>query len=659
MNPSELPPVQSTLDASNPSLISYHRPPLEISVLGGINLDSLDRMRVTLKITSSQNQLPALRHNLDLYNDSQSEKLIRKCAQRLEVGGSLCAQAFAELTEHLEAYRLEHQDTSTAAIPEAISLSAEEHAEAQAFLKGKGLLERTNNLIGQSGVIGEDINRLLMYLIFTSRKRQHPLHAVSLGSSGTGKTHLQSTVGQLIPEEDRLEITTLTENALYYFGQQELRHKLILIEDLDGAESTLYPIRELQSKRRITKTIASKDHQGDTRARHLCVEGPVSIAGCTTREQLYEDNANRSFLLYLDESPEQDERIMAYQRALSAGKIDVHQEKAAALLLQNCQRLLEPIRVVNPYAEHLKIPQEVFKPRRTNAHYLAFIEAITFYHQGQRPICCDEATGEAYIETTLEDIQAANRLMKDVLLRKSDQLSGACRNYFESLKSWLRESGQTVFTNTQVRQALRPTPNANNQKRFSLQLQQAGFIRRSTLPDGEALGDRKNGFYYEVVSMDEYQHLQSDIENVLDQIYTDLATAEKNQPIIQEVGSGSEAVHAPGEPLPAAPVGQSGKRFTKTQDGQAVKKSADYLHPQSSTKPALLDSLKTTLQALTVLASEHGTEAWHKGRIVAEHTHRTKRTETRCLKTLADQGIIERLWQDRAYLYRLPQSPKP
>ena len=40
------------------------------------------------------------------------------------------------------------------------------------------------------------------------------------------------------------------------------------------------------------------------------------------------------------------------------------------------------------------IPKEVFKPRRTNAHYLAFIEAVTFYHQYQEK-CHDTETGES------------------------------------------------------------------------------------------------------------------------------------------------------------------------------------------------------------------------------------------------------------------------
>ena len=66
----------------------------------------------------------------------------------------------------------------------------------------------------------------------------------------------------------------------------------------------------------------------------------------------------------------------------------------------------------------------------------------------------DKQSGEIYIETTPEDIAEANALMKAVLLRKSDQLSGACRNYFERLKQHLNESKETSFTNRQISLAL-------------------------------------------------------------------------------------------------------------------------------------------------------------------------------------------------------------
>jgi uridine kinase len=319
---------------SNPESLIYQNELLKLTVLGGIKLDGLDRMRSTLKIELKQSSVPPVRHNLDLYNDLACEKLIRRTAEKLEIGTSVIAASVAELTGQLEEYRMKQIKENQPKPYEPPKLTAEEREQAESFLQAPNLLERTNEMIGKSGVVGEETNRLLMYLIFTSRKQTQPLHIVSLGSSGTGKTHLQEKVGELMPDEDRIEITTLSENAFYYFGQRELKNKLILIEDLDGAENVLYPLRELQSKKRISKTIAHKNTKGETRTIHLVVEGPVSVSGCTTREQIYEDNANRSFLIYLDESKEQDKRIMDYQRKLSARKINREQEEAITQLLQ-------------------------------------------------------------------------------------------------------------------------------------------------------------------------------------------------------------------------------------------------------------------------------------------------------------------------------------
>jgi hypothetical protein len=352
---------------------------------------------------------------------------------------------------------------------------------------------------------------------------------VSLGTSGIAKTHLQEKVGALIPEEDRIEITTLSENAFYYFGKRQLQNKLILIEDLDGAEDVLYPLRELQSKKRISKTVVHKNTKGETRTVHLTVEGPVSVAGCTTKESLYEDNANRSFLIYIDESKEQDERVMQYQRKLSAGKVDTAEQKQIITAFQNMQRVLQNIQVRNPYAELLAIPNEVLKPRRTNAHYLAFIELVTFYHQYQREKKYDAQTGEEYIETTPQDITEANKLLKEILLRKSDQLTGACRDYFERLKEWLQKENRKTFSNREVRQALRINP--SNQKRYTLELVANYMVR-------VANGKKARGYEYEVVSYEEYKLLKSGIETVLDEI---LVRVERS--------NGSPVVHRTGEPL--------------------------------------------------------------------------------------------------------------
>ena len=537
--------MDEQLNTQNPEHLTYKHDQILFTVLGGIRLDGLDRLRATIKIEMDGE---AIRHNIDLYNDTQSEKLIRKTAERFSIGTAYISKAIAGLTNELEGYRIE--EIQKQSIKQQIKkvLTAEEKEAAIKFLKQTDLLKHTNEQIGKSGVVGEELNRLLMYLIFTSRKTNRPLHMVSFGSSGSGKSHLQEKVSELIPQEEKIEITSLTGNAFYYFDKDELGHKLILIEDLDGALAALYPIRELQSKQKISKTVTIKDKKGNAKTIHLVVYGPVSIAGCTTQERIYEDNANRSFLIYLDESEEQDEKVMQYQRLLSAGKINITEQLQTKELLKNTQYVLQPITVRNPYAEHLKIPKDVFKPRRTNAHYIAFIEAITFYKQYQREQKVDQATGEAYIETTLEDIQEANQLMKHILLRKSDELSGACRTFFETLKQHLKTSDQKEFTNREIRNALRI--NHNTQKMYMTELQQYNCIRKKE-------GDKKKGFVYEVISYEEYQQLETRINTVLDEILTQLKQT--------EVGKLEEVV-TPSQPLKRKPVKESSKKLVKQSD---------------------------------------------------------------------------------------------
>jgi len=501
------------LNTENPEQLIYSTEHVQVEILGGIRLDRLDSLRVTLKLVCNDSR-QALRHNLDLYNDIQVNKLIRRAAGKLELGMAAIMDVLENLTDELETYRLsEIKANQQEEVVKEKELTKQETTAAIKFLKQENLIEKTSEMIAQSGVVGEERNALLMYLIFTSRKRSTPLHIISLGASGTGKSHLQEKVAELIPEEDKIEITDLSENAFYYFERNQLQHKLILIEDLDGADTAFYPLRELQSKKRISKTIVKKLANGKTQTVQLVVEGPVSVAGCTTKEAIYEDNANRSFLIYIDDSKEQDEQIMNYQRQVSAGQIDTEQEDKVKELLKNTQRVLRPIKVINPYAPYLQIPIEVFKPRRTNNHYLQFVEAITFYHQRQREEKVNKQTGEIYIETTLEDIKIANDLMKEVLLRKSDLLTGACRKYFEKIKLYLIASEEKKFTNLSIGSAFRIP--ISTVKRYHGQLMSIGYLRAS-----KEKGSKTN--YYQVVSYKEYQQMQESVTGALDELYKEL-----------------------------------------------------------------------------------------------------------------------------------------
>ena len=495
------------LDYTNPELLLYTTDHLLITILGGIKITGLDRLRVTLKIEprAHSNALP-VRHSLDLYHSNQVEKLVQTIAEQLELGSSASAKTISRLTGKLEQYRQEQMELLKPKKVEKKSMDEAEKSEALKYLKDPKLLRNTLNDIATSGIVGEKNNSLIAYLAYTSRKRKKPLHIMCLGASGTGKTYLQEKVSELIPEEDKIEITSLSDNAFYYFGRYELQNKLILIEDLDGAENALYPLRELQSKRRIGKTVTVKDNKGKMKTINLKVEGPVCVSSCTTRERIYEDNANRCILLYIDGSSEQDKRIMAYQQAVSSAQINHRNEQGIKFKIQNVQRLLRPIKIVNPYAELIDLPQQVFKPRRTLLLLLSFIETITFYHQYQRKVKTNDM-GERYIETTKGDIEAAFSLMKEVLFSKSDELTKASRNFLEMLKSTTKK-GEVFYANA-LRKRLRVP--SSTLKRYLYELVRNGYVKIKG-------GSKYRGFEYEVTDYEEYAQLMSSIDEKLKQI---------------------------------------------------------------------------------------------------------------------------------------------
>ncbi|MEM6644516.1 MAG: hypothetical protein AAF616_16170 [Bacteroidota bacterium] len=57
---------ESKLHVGNPESLIYENELLKLTVLGGIKLEGLDRMRSTLKIELKGTSLPPIRHNLDL-----------------------------------------------------------------------------------------------------------------------------------------------------------------------------------------------------------------------------------------------------------------------------------------------------------------------------------------------------------------------------------------------------------------------------------------------------------------------------------------------------------------------------------------------------------------------------------------------------------------
>jgi DNA primase len=117
------------------------------------------------------------------------------------------------------------------------------------------------------------------------------------------------------------------------------------------------------------------------------------------------------------------------------GMLSKLQRDAILQLHRNAQRLLRPLRVVNPYARQLTFLDDRTRTRRDHMKYLGLIRAIALLHQYQRPV--KTAGAVAYIEATLDDIAVANRIAGDVLGRSLDDLPPQTRQLLSLVNAWV------------------------------------------------------------------------------------------------------------------------------------------------------------------------------------------------------------------------------
>ncbi len=394
------------------------------------------RMRATLMLA---NQTDGQVHidTLDLYSNRARAAFIADAGARLGLAPSEIEADLMNLVMSLDEHRKAAAEKLQGKAREKTHvMTPEEKTVGMDFLMGSDLIAEIVRDCEAVGYVGERNNKTLGYLIATSRKMREPLSAVLVAGSGAGKSALMDVIEELMPPEDVYAVSDLTDNALFYMEPDELTHKLLIIAERSGSEDADYSLRELQTKRVLRKGVAIKDPEsGRIKTVRIEVRGPVAVMESTTNPRMNPENANRCFVLHVDESREQTARIQeAQRRAKSAAALERDEVREAAIVRHRAaQRLLEPVRVVIPFAERIKFPAETVRTRRDHARFLNLIEAVAFLHQKKRPT--KEANGRPFIEATLDDYDTARTLALDVLTANLDELPRASRKLLDTMEA--------------------------------------------------------------------------------------------------------------------------------------------------------------------------------------------------------------------------------
>jgi hypothetical protein len=273
----------------------------------------------------------------------------------------------------------------------------------------------------------------------TSRKRDVPLSILILSSSGAGKTALQDAVVAFCPPEDLVKLTSLSGKALFYKERLSLKHKVLALEEGDGAEEASYAIRNLISAGELVSESTIKDlATGRLTTMENKVEGPTPVFLTTTNPAIDAETRSRFFVTSIDESRDQTRKILLFQRQLheSDGLITTPQVEAILKKHRNFQRLLQPLAVKNPYAAQLSYGDDRLQGRRDQPKYLNLIKAIAFLRQMQKPAFHEQRNGAAVpaVAVDLDDVALANRLAHEILGHSLDELSRPGRDLLMQLE---------------------------------------------------------------------------------------------------------------------------------------------------------------------------------------------------------------------------------
>ena len=405
--------------------------------------------------------------SLDLYQAKARVAFIKQAGMELGASEESLKRDLGSVLRKVEALQADQLAQALAAKNPLPELSETEHAEALALLKSPDLFRRILRDFEALGVVGEEPNKLTGYLAAVSRLLDRPLALLIQSASAAGKSSLMDAVLDLIPEEDVVRYSAMSGQSLFYMGDRSLQHKILAIAEEEGAKQASYALKLLQSEGRVTMASTGKDPATGMLVTHdYTVEGPVMLFLTTTAIDLDEELLNRCLVLTVNESREQTRAIHTIQRSRETleGLLAKTQRESLLALHRNAQRLLQPLAVVNPYADQLSFRDDQTRSRRDHVKYLTLIRSIALLHQFQRDVKTLHHAGKLlrYIEVIPADIELANELAQEVLGRTVDELLPQTRKLLTLLHGWVREECERQeieqtgfhFTRRQAREAL-------------------------------------------------------------------------------------------------------------------------------------------------------------------------------------------------------------
>lgn len=383
----------------------------------GVKKVFVTNLRVNIRAEYEDKRFP---DNVDLCSARSRSTYSQILARMFELEVQRIENDLLKIMDYLEE---ERDRTLKEFSEEKIELTEENRKLGMELLESPGLFERIITDLDTLGYVGEELNKLLIYIAASSRKLDDPISVLILSQSASGKSLLVETIRKLIPPEDVVAISSLSDQALNYISPGGLLHKFLILGEAVHSDVVEHQIREMLSNHELSRMVTMKDDKsGQLMSQTIRTEVIVSAILSSTKHEINPENASRCFVINADESRNQTRRIHRLQKKkYSIARIMNKKTKIPHIIRQHhaAQRLLKKRIIVNPFAQYLDFPDMLMRTRRDHERFMDLIANVCFLRQYQKEEkeLTDSETGKkiTYIECDLTDYQIAYNIITGIL----------------------------------------------------------------------------------------------------------------------------------------------------------------------------------------------------------------------------------------------------
>ena len=407
----------------------------------GVKEGILSSLKVNLRCWKTEEESLRFIDNADLFS-ARSRSLYSSAAARRF--GEETARVEKDLLDILDLLEAESEAALSSSSSRKQTLCPEEEAAGLSLLTDPTLFDRIIEDAETLGYVGEEENKILMYLAASSRLMNDPVSVIVISQSAAGKSFLIDTVRKMMPEEDVVALTSLSDQALNYLPDEALLHKFLIMGEVVHSDVVDHQLREMMSGKELARLVTVKDEKtGKMTSRLIRKKVIVSAVMSSTSTQINPENASRCFVVNTDESEDQTKAIHKRQREKYSLETYRRKEEQAPRIIRThraAQRLLQPRVIVNPFAGALDFPSSLMRSRRDHERFVDLIACVCFLRQYQKQE--KDEKGKRYIECDLEDYKVAYRIMKRILSSTMTTLPRSAVLLYEQLKGIIKAKAE-------------------------------------------------------------------------------------------------------------------------------------------------------------------------------------------------------------------------